>query len=64
MLIVGDVGMNILGIGDPIGFEDIEDGRRSQRKLAALPFDAAAFGHGQPIPAGASARLRRVWGSA
>jgi hypothetical protein len=35
--------MNILGLGDPVGFEDIEEGRRSQRKLATLRFNAAVF---------------------
>lgn len=62
LLIAGDVGMNILGLGDPVGFEDIEEGRRSQRKVAALRFDAAAFGHGQTIRSGASERFRRKWG--
>ena len=62
LLIAGDVGMNIIGIGDPVGFEDIEEGRRSQRKIAALRFDAAAFGHGQAIHSGASERIRRKWG--
>ena len=63
MLIAGDVGMNIIGLGDPVGFEDIEEGRRSQRKIAALRFDAAVFGHGRPIRSRASERLRRKWGS-
>ena len=40
-MIAGDVGMNILGLGDPVGFEDIEEGRRSQRKVATLRFNAA-----------------------
>lgn len=62
LLIAGDVGMNILGLGDPVGFEDLEEGRRSQRKLAALRFDAAVFGHGGAIRSGASARVRRKWG--
>ena len=62
LLIAGDVGMNILGLTDPIGFEDIEEGRRSQRKVAALRCDAAVFGHGRAIPSGASARLGKKWG--
>ena len=62
LLIAGDVGMNILGLDDPVGFEDIEEGRRSQRKVTALRFDAAVFGHGQAIRSGASERLRRKWG--
>ena len=42
LLIAGDVGMNILGLGDPVGFEDIEEGRRSQRKAATY------LRHGRP----------------
>ena len=61
LLIAGDVCMNLLGIGDPLGFEDIEDGRRSQRKLAGLTFEAACFGHGSPITSGADARFRRAF---
>lgn len=62
MLIASDVGMHILGLGDPVGFEDLAEGRRSQRKVAALRFDAAVFGHGSPIRSGASDRLRKAWG--
>ena len=62
LLIAGDVGMNMFGLSDPVGFEDIEEGRRSQRKLAGLRFDAAAFGHGGVIRSGASERIRGKWG--
>jgi glyoxylase-like metal-dependent hydrolase (beta-lactamase superfamily II) len=62
LLIAGDVGTNILALGDPVGFEDIEEGRRSQRKVATLRFNAAVFGHGRPIHSGASKRIRSKWG--
>lgn len=62
LLVAGDVGMNILGLGDPVGFEDIEEGRRSQRKVATFRFNAAVFGHGRPIHSGASERIRSKWG--
>lgn len=62
LLIAGDVGTNILGLDDPLGFEDIEEGRRSQRKIAALRFDAAVFGHGRAIRFEASKRIHRKWG--
>ena len=62
MLFAGDVGTNLMGLGDPVGFENLEDGRASQRKLADLSFDAAGFGHGKPIPRDASARFRNKWG--
>jgi len=44
-----------MGLGDPVGFESLEEGRASQRKLASLSFDAAGFGHGKPIARNASA---------
>jgi hypothetical protein len=33
--------MNIMGLGDPVGFESLEEGRASQRKVASLSFEAA-----------------------
>jgi glyoxylase-like metal-dependent hydrolase (beta-lactamase superfamily II) len=62
MLFAGDVYTNIMGLGDPVGFENLEEGRASQRKLAGLSFDAAGFGHGQPIARDASTRFRNKWG--
>jgi glyoxylase-like metal-dependent hydrolase (beta-lactamase superfamily II) len=61
MLFTGDVCMNILGLGDPVGFESLEEGRASQRKLASLSFDVAGFGHGEPIVRDASMRFREKW---
>jgi glyoxylase-like metal-dependent hydrolase (beta-lactamase superfamily II) len=63
MLFAGDVVANIMGLGDPLGFENLEEGRASQRKLARLSFDAAGFGHGKPIARDASARFREKWES-
>ena len=62
MLFTGDVCTNIMGLGDPVGFESLEEGRASQRKLASLSFDAAGFGHGGPIVRDASTRFRNKWG--
>lgn len=59
MLFAADVFMNIMGIGDPLGFETIEEGRASQRKLAGLSFDAVGFGHGGVIDRDAMGRIRR-----
>ena len=61
MLFAGDVCMNIMGLGDPIGFESLEEGRASQRKVAGLSFDAAGCGHGEPIAPEASSRFRNRW---
>ena len=62
MLFAGDVCTNLMGLGDPVGFESLEQGRASQRKLASLSFDAAGFGHGKPIARDASAQFRYKWG--
>jgi glyoxylase-like metal-dependent hydrolase (beta-lactamase superfamily II) len=63
MLFAGDVCTNLMGLGDPVGFESLEEGRASQCKLAGLSFDAAGFGHGAPIALDASARFRDKWGN-
>jgi glyoxylase-like metal-dependent hydrolase (beta-lactamase superfamily II) len=63
MLFLGDAGTNVMGLGDPVGFESLEEGRASQRKLASLSFDAAGFGHGKPVTHDASAWLRNKWGN-
>jgi len=62
MLFAADVCTNIMGLGDPVGFESLEEGRVSQRKLASLSFDAAGFGHGKPIARNASTRFRNKYG--
>jgi glyoxylase-like metal-dependent hydrolase (beta-lactamase superfamily II) len=62
VLFAGDVCLNVMGLGDPVGFESLAEGRASQRKLASLSFDAAGFGHGCPIARDASARFREKWG--
>ena len=61
-LFAGDVCTNLMGLGDPVGFESLDEGRASQRKLASLSFDAAGFGHGKPIARDASAQFRYKWG--
>ena len=59
LLLAVDTFINILGVRDPLGFEDEAEGRRSQRKLAALSFEAAAFGHGSAITKDAPSKLQR-----
>jgi glyoxylase-like metal-dependent hydrolase (beta-lactamase superfamily II) len=63
MLFAGDVASNMMGLGDPLGFESLEEGRASQRKLATFSFDAAGFGHGKPIAYDASTRFHNKWGA-
>jgi glyoxylase-like metal-dependent hydrolase (beta-lactamase superfamily II) len=62
MLFAGDVCTNVIGLGDPVGFESLEQGRADQRKLASLSFDAVGFGHRGPIARDASTRFRNKWG--
>jgi hypothetical protein len=57
-----DVCMNIMGLSDPVGFESLDEGRASQRKLASLSFDAAGFGHGGPITHDASGVFTTKYG--
>jgi glyoxylase-like metal-dependent hydrolase (beta-lactamase superfamily II) len=62
MLFAADVCMNLMGLADPVGFENLDQGRASQRKLAGLSFDAAGFGHGKPIARDASVQFGNKWG--
>ena len=62
MLFAGDECMNIMGLGDRVGFESLEEGGASQRKVAGLSFDAVGFGHGESIARDASTRFRNKWG--
>jgi glyoxylase-like metal-dependent hydrolase (beta-lactamase superfamily II) len=60
MLFAGSVCMNVMGLGDPVGFESLKEGRASQRKVASLAFDAAGFGNGEPIVRDPSTRFRKL----
>lgn len=62
VLFTGDAAGNMFGrIGLPFGMftEDMEQARASMRRLAALEFDAACFGHGGTITGKAHAAFRR-----
>jgi glyoxylase-like metal-dependent hydrolase (beta-lactamase superfamily II) len=61
VLIAADACSNMMGLGWSLGYEDLEEGRRSLRKLSALDFQVACFGHGKPILKNASKRFREVW---
>lgn len=62
VLFVGDAATNVFGLGRGPIFEDVEQGERSLRRLAALDFEIAAFAHGRPIRSGAAKRFRARWG--
>ena len=65
VLFAGDAAGNIFGLGPPISAlgamftEDAAAAKESFRKLAALEFDIACFGHGGPIKGKAHAAFRR-----
>ncbi|MFO0959306.1 MAG: MBL fold metallo-hydrolase [Isosphaeraceae bacterium] len=53
VLIAADAAANVFGLQMSPLYEDLEEGRRSLAKLAALDFEVACFGHGKPILSGA-----------
>ena len=65
LLFAGDAAANTMGLGPPSGpfglfNEDREHLNESFRKLAALDFDVACFGHGRPLDKDASLAFRRA----
>lgn len=64
VLIAADAAANVFGLALSPMYEDIAEGRRSLAKLAALDFEVACFGHGKPIPSGASKRFGQRWPAA
>lgn len=62
VLFVGDAAGHMFGrLGAPIGMftEDMDRARESIRKIAALEFDSACFGHGGVLKGRAHAAFRR-----
>ncbi|MFQ6059337.1 MAG: MBL fold metallo-hydrolase [Anaerolineae bacterium] len=62
LLFAGDAAANTFGLRPPIGWftEDMAQAKESIRKLAALDFEVALFGHGRPIDREAALRFRRL----
>ena len=63
-LIAADSCMHLLSLRVPLVNEDASLARRSLRRIAALDFDIACFGHGRPIMANAAGQFRRAFGTA
>ena len=62
VLFAADAAANVAGLlGLSPGHEDLEEGKRSAKKLAGLAFEAACFGHGRAIRRGASARFKKAF---
>jgi len=59
VLFVGDAASNLPYLRLSYVHEDLDEGRASLRKLAALRFEHACFGHGGPILGRADARFGR-----
>ena len=62
VLIAADACAAVFGLGLAPIYEDLDIGRRSLSRLAALDFEVAVFGHGRPITSGAAKRFREKWG--
>lgn len=62
VLFAGDAAANIIGLSYSLGYEDLEEGKASLRRLAGIDFEVAVFGHGKPILSGASDLFARKFG--
>lgn len=61
LLFAADACANMPTFGYALCYESLEEGKKSLKKLAALDFDAAVFGHGGPIKTGASQKFRQTF---
>lgn len=62
VLLAADACSNMGGLGWSLGYEDVEEGKRSLKKLSSLNFQSACFGHGKPIREHASVQFAKKWG--
>lgn len=62
VLIAADVASNRFNLGPPPFYENTEDGQATLRRLGALAFEVAVFGHGDPIRSGAAQAFRERFG--
>jgi glyoxylase-like metal-dependent hydrolase (beta-lactamase superfamily II) len=61
VLLAADAASNVLGLRPSPAYEDFAVGVQSLRRLSALDFQVACFGHGKAIVGEAAARFRRRW---
>jgi glyoxylase-like metal-dependent hydrolase (beta-lactamase superfamily II) len=65
VLFAADAAGNTMGrLGWSLGYEDLEEGKRSLARLGGYSFEVACFGHGSDLKGGASDRFREKWGDA
>ncbi len=62
VMFVADAATNFLSLGLAPVHEDVAVALESAKKLAALDFEIACFGHGRAMVGGASERFKRKWG--
>ncbi len=62
ILFAADCCSNVFGLGWSLGYEDLEEGKRSLKKLCKSDFQMAVFGHGAPIKKDADIVWREAWG--
>jgi glyoxylase-like metal-dependent hydrolase (beta-lactamase superfamily II) len=62
LLFAGDAAANVFRLGMPIGMftADRQQAKESIRKLAALEFEVACFGHGRVLKGEANLKFRRL----
>lgn len=58
VLIAGDAATHRSKLGPPPFYEHVADGKATLRRLAGMEFEAAVFGHGDPIRSGAARAFR------
>ncbi len=58
VLVAADALGNRGGLGWSLGYEDLAEGVATIERLAGLTFEAAVFGHGEPLVGGADTRFR------
>src|ERR1700680_16289 len=61
VLFAADTCSNMMGLGWSLGYEDFDEGKRSLKKLAALDFRVACFGHGKAILQNAADKFKEKW---
>ena len=61
VLLAADAASNVLGLRSSPAYEGLAVGEQTLRRLSALDFQVACFGHGKAIVGEAAAQFRRRW---
>jgi glyoxylase-like metal-dependent hydrolase (beta-lactamase superfamily II) len=62
VLFAGDACANMPRLGWSLGYENLEVGKRSLKRLCDCDFQTVVFGHGKEIVGNADERWRKKWG--